>query len=128
MWRRIVVIALAAAMTIGISARAATRTVSWQAVTTYTDGSMIEQGNTISYSCWRQDSVTLAYVRLADHTVLTTATFDDGTLVAGRVYLFTAQAHALWGGDSAISAPYSWTVPFPPVQALPMTPVGLDVR
>ena len=120
---------LGVALLFGIDVvRAATRTVTWQVVTTYTDGSLIEPGNTISYSCWRRDSVTNEIVQLANHTVLTTATFEDSTLVQGRVYLFTAQAHALWGGDSAISEPYSWTVPFSPAQTPPMSPTGLGVR
>jgi hypothetical protein len=106
-------IAVSVMLLIGIGVvRAQTRTVSWNPVTTYApDNSLIETGNTVSYSIFRQDNVTKTTVQLANHILATSVPFDDSSLVKGRVYLFTAQAHLLNGGDSAISPPYSWTVP-----------------
>jgi len=112
---------------IGVT-RAQTRTVTWQAVTTYTDNTPIASDVAITYSAWRQDNVTKATVQLADHVSATSVGFDDASLVKGRVYNFTAQAHALYLGGSTLSSEmsevYPWSVPFP--KAAP--PRGLAVQ
>lgn len=105
-------------------ALAQTRTVSWNAVTTYTDGSTIEAGNAVTYSVWRQDSVTNAIVQLANRIPGTSATFDDSALVKGRVYRFWAAAFLANGGASDNSAVYSWTLPL----GKAATPAGLVVQ
>jgi hypothetical protein len=117
-------IAVGVMLLFGISARAATRTVSWQVVTTYTDGSPVEVGNAVTYSVWRQDSATSAVVQLANRVSSTSQTFDDSSLVKGRVYNFWAQAHVATGASSDNSAAYSWTMP----QGKSSPPQGLLVQ
>lgn len=129
MKRKMVLIYLAVAvgvmllLGIGVS-MATTRTVSWGAVTTYTDGSPIEAGNAVTTSVWRQDSVTLAIVQLANRISGTSTTFDDSSLVKGRVYNFWAQAHLATGASSDNSAVYAWTLPL----GQAATPAGLRVQ
>ena len=92
-------------------AQAATRTVSWSAVTTYTDGSLIEAGNAVSYSIWREDSSTLAIVQIANKIPGISTTFDDSSLVKGRQYNFWGQASLATGQSSDNSVKYAWTLP-----------------
>ena len=120
----IILLALFVAI-VGITmARAATRTVSWSAVTTYTDGSAIEAGNAVTYSVWRGDSVTGTVVQLANRVSGLSATFDDTPLVKGRTYNFWAQAHLASGQSSDNSAVFPWL--FPQGKASP--PAGLAVQ
>lgn len=107
-----------------VIARAQTRTVSWDAVTTYTDGSSIEAGNAVTYSVWRQDSVTNAIVQLANRISGTSAPFDDSALTKGRAYKFWAAAFLATGASSDNSAVYSWTLPL----GKAATPAGLAVQ
>ncbi|MCL5884851.1 MAG: hypothetical protein M1377_05855 [Deltaproteobacteria bacterium] len=104
--------------------RAQTRTVSWDPVTTYTDGSPIETGNAVTYSVWRQDSVTNAIVQLANRVSVTSATFDDSSLAKGRAYKFWAAAFLATGASSDNSAVYAWTLPL----GKAATPAGLAVQ
>ena len=104
--------------------RAQTRTVSWDPVTTYTDGSSIEPGNAVTYSVWRQDNVTGAIVQLANRTAATSSTFDDASLIKGRVYKFWAAAFLTTGASSDNSAAYAWTLPL----GKAATPAGLAVQ
>ena len=92
-------------------ARAQARTVSWTAVTTYTDGSAIEAGLTVSYSVWYQDNVTGAITQVANRTSNTSAGFDDAGMVKGRKYDFFGQAFLSNGAASDNSARYAWTRP-----------------
>ena len=108
---------------IGVS-MATTRTVSWGTVTTYTDGSLIEAGNAVTYSVWRQDAVTSAISQIANRISVTSATFDDATLVKGRVYRFWAATFLATGASSDNSAVYSWTLPL----GKAATPAGLLVQ
>jgi hypothetical protein len=94
-----------------VVARAQTRTMSWSPVTTYDDGTLIEAGNTVSYSAWRQDNVTKTNVQIANHITATSTTFDDASLVKGRVYNFTAMTHVASGGDSVLSPIYAFRLP-----------------
>jgi hypothetical protein len=107
-----------------VVAKAQTRTVSWSPVTTYTDGSTIEPGNTVTYSIWRQDGVTLAIVQLANRISSVSTTFDDSTLTKGRTYNFWAQAQLASGASSDNSATYAWVLPL----GKAATPAGLAVQ
>jgi hypothetical protein len=90
---------------------AGTRTVSFDPVTTYTDNTPIEVGNTVSYSVWIQDNVTKTTTQLADHILTTSQTFSDAGFTKNRVYNFTAQAHLLSGDSSDISPVFPWLFP-----------------
>lgn len=95
---------------------AQTRTVTWSAVTQYVDNTPIGPEVTVSYSVWRQDNVTKVSYRLADHVAGTSVAFDDSSLIKGRTYNFTAQAHGLYvatglTSDSEMSEVYPWTLP-----------------
>jgi hypothetical protein len=123
--RKVILLLAAVALVIGaVGVRAQTRTVSWSPVDKYTDGSNIEVGNTVTYSVWRQDSVTSAVVQLANRIAATSATFDDSSLVKGRVYNFWAQAQLATGASSDNSAMYAWTLPL----GKAATPAGLVVQ
>jgi hypothetical protein len=93
------------------SPRAATRTMSWGAVTTYIDGSLVEASNTVLYSAWYQDSVTSAITQIANKIPGTTVTFDDSVMVKGRAYSFWVQAIITGGASSDNSVKYAWTLP-----------------
>jgi hypothetical protein len=119
------VIAIGVMLLVGIGVvRAQTRTVSWSPVTTYTDNSLIETGNTITYSIYRQDNVTKTIVQLANRISATSTTFDDSSLVKGRAYNFWAQAHLATGVSSDNSPSYAWTLPL----GQAATPAGLVVQ
>lgn len=90
---------------------ATARTVSHDAVTTYTDNSLIEAGNTVSYSVWMQDNVTKIITQLADHSLAISHPFNDSGLVKGRVYNFWVGAFLQTGGYSDNTPVYAWTVP-----------------
>jgi len=117
-------LAMVLVLTVVVVAKAQTRTVSWSPVTTYTDGSPVEAGNAVTYSVWRQDSVTSVIVQLANRITATSATFDDASLVKGRVYNFWAQAQLASGASSDNSAVYAWTLPL----GKAATPAGLVVQ
>ena len=120
----VVLLVLFLAVMAVVIAKAQTRMVSWSPVTTYTDGSLVEAGNTVTYSVWRQDGVTLAITQLANKITATSTTFDDSSLVKGRTYNFWAQAQLASGASSDNSAVYSWTLPL----GKAATPAGLAVQ
>lgn len=109
------ILALAAMMAFWPSsdykAQAATRTVSWTAVTTYTDGTNIEAGNAVSYSIWREDAITGTILQIANKIPGTSTTFDDAGLVKGRQYNFWGAAFLASGPGSDNSVKYAWTSP-----------------
>lgn len=105
-----IVLVVAVLFGIGI-VKAQSRTVSHSAVTTYTDGSLIEPGNEVTYSVWMQDNVTKTISQISNRVPATVHSFNDSGLVKGRVYNFWAGAFLAVGGASDNSAVYAWTVP-----------------
>ncbi|MHB1012717.1 MAG: hypothetical protein ACYC37_07425 [Desulfobacteria bacterium] len=109
------------------------RTISWDPVTTYTDGTSIETGKTVSYSVyWTTDPGLGSLHALGTSLTATSATFDptvQGMTRGGTVY-FTAKAVLNTGEESALSPAYSWVVPAvtspspPPPKAAPSAPTG----
>jgi len=95
-------------------AYADTQTISWDPVTTYTDGTTIEAGKTITYSAfWTTDSGLGSLHSIGTSLTTTSTTFDSvvqGMTGGGTVY-FTAKAVADTGEESALSPAYSWVVP-----------------
>lgn len=116
-------VAVTLMVTLGI-VRAQSRTLSWTAVTKYTDGTPIEAGNAVTYSAWRQDSTTSIITQLANRIPATSVPFDDATLVKGRVYKFWVQAQVATGAPSDNSTVLAWTNPTGQAE----TPAGLVVQ
>ena len=95
---------------------AETRTVSWTAVTTYTDGTPIETARTVTYDIfWTTDAgLSSASLRtVASSTAQTTATFDPDVqgMPRGQTIYFTGDAVLNTGERSALASPYPWSVP-----------------
>jgi hypothetical protein len=110
---------------------AETRTISWDPVITYTDGTSIETGKTVNYSAyWTTDPGLGSLHTLGTSLATTSTTFDptvQGMPRGGTVY-FTAKAVLNTGEESALSPAYSWVVPpstaSPPSKAPPSAPTG----
>ena len=93
---------------------AETQSISWAAVTTYTDGTPIEAGKTVNYSVYWTTDPGLGSLRTVGTSIATTSkTFDPtvlGMSSGGTVY-FTAKAVLNTGDASALSPAYAWVVP-----------------
>src|SRR3990172_1362310 len=91
-----------------------TRTISWDPVTTYTDGTPIEAGKTVTYSAyWTTDPGLGSLHTIGTSLITTSTTFDptvQGMTRGGTVY-FTAKAVLNTGEESALSPAYAWVVP-----------------
>src|SRR3990172_11990988 len=100
-----------------------TRTISWDPVTTYTDGTPIEAGKTVTYSAyWTTDPGLGSLHTIGTSLTMTSTTFDpdvQGMTRGGTVY-FTAKAALNSGEESALSPAFAWVVPVvtPPVVTL----------
>jgi hypothetical protein len=124
--------------TLATPAVAETRTISWDPITAYTDGTPIEAGKTVTYSAYWTTDPGLGSLRTIGTSLATTsATFDptvQGMPRGGTVY-FTAKAVLNTGEASTLSPAYSWVVPPaatpptpsptpPPSKAPPAAPTG----
>ena len=89
---------------IATPAFAETRTISWAPVTTYTDGTPIEAGKTVTYSAYWTTDPGLGSLHTIGTSIATTSTqFDpdvQGMTRGGTVY-FTAKAVLNTGEESA---------------------------
>ena len=96
------------------SAFAETRTISWATVTTYSDGTAIEAGKTVSYSVyWTTDPGLGSLHTIGASLATTSTTFDpdvQGMTRGGTVY-FTSKAVLNTGEESPLSPAYAWVVP-----------------
>ncbi len=107
---------------------AETRTISWAAVTTYTDGTPIEAGKTVSYSAyWTTDPGLGSLHTISTDLATTSTTFDpdvQGMDRGGTVY-FTVKTVLSAGEVSALSPGFAWVVPpVPPPTRAPSAPTG----
>jgi len=122
---------------------AETRTISWDPVTTYTDGTPIEAGKTVTYTAyWTTNPALGSLVTIGSSLTTTSTTFDptvQGMTRGGTVY-FTAKAVLNTGEESVLSPAYAWIVPLittpppitppppvtppPPFKAPPSAPTG----
>ena len=99
------------------------RTISWAPVTTYTDGTPIETGKTVTYSAYWTTDPGLGSLRTIGTGIAATSTqFDpdvQGMTRGGTVY-FTAKAVLNTGEESVLSPGYAWVVPIvtPPTVTL----------
>ena len=110
---------------------AETRTISWNPVTTYTDGTSIETGKTVTYSVsWTTDPGLGSLHTIGTSLATTSATFDPGEqgMTRGGTVYFTAKAVLTTGEESVLSPAYAWVVPpstAPPAsKAPPAAPTG----
>jgi len=93
---------------------AETRTISWNPVATYTDGTSIGIGKTVSYSVYWTTDPGLGSLRTIGTSLTTTSTtFDPGVqgMTRGGTVYFTAKAVLNTGEESALSPAYAWVVP-----------------
>ena len=100
--------------TLALPAFAETRTIFWNPVSTYTDGTPIEAGKTVSYtSYWTTDPGLGSLTAIASAITTTSTTFDPGVqgMTRGGTVYFTAKAVLNTGEESALSPAYSWVVP-----------------
>ena len=105
---------------------AETRTISWNPVTTYTDGTPIEGGKTVSYTAYWTTDPGLASLRMIGTVVATSSmTFDPGVqgMARGGTVYFTMKSVLNTGEESALSPAYAWVVPaVPPTTTSPSAP------
>jgi hypothetical protein len=107
---------VAAILAIPVPAGAETRTVSWSAVATYTDGTPFAAGTTVTYNFfWTSDpGLSATSLRsIASSVPQTSATFDPDAkgMPRGETVYFTGQVLLSTGEMSALSPSYAWTVP-----------------
>jgi hypothetical protein len=112
----LLLLALAAIPAFPRHGNAETLTISWNAVTTYTDGTPIEAGTVVTYNCyWTSDpGLGAASLRtIASAVSRNFATFDPDqeNMPHGQTVYFTAEALLGTGEKSTLAAAYSWTVP-----------------
>jgi hypothetical protein len=110
---------------------AETRTISWYPVATYTDGTPIEAGKTVTYSAYWTPDPGLGSLRALGASIATTSTTFDPTvqgITRGGTVYFTAKAVLNTGEESALSPGYAWVVPPstepPAYKAPPAPPTG----
>ena len=107
------------------SAFAETRTISWDPVTTYTDGTPIEAGSKVNYTVyWTTDPGLGSLHTIGTSLATNSTTFDpdvQGMTRGGTVY-FTAKAALSAGGASELSHAYAWVVA--PATRAPAAPTG----
>lgn len=106
---------------------AETMTLSWDPVTTYSDGTSIESAKTVSYTAyWATDAglSTSSLHQIASSLTQSAATFDPALtgMAGGQTVYFTARAVLSTGEQSGFSAAYPWVVPSTVPPPPPSTP------
>lgn len=107
---------LALAYLVPAAALAETWQLTWDPVTTYTDGTAFEAGKTVTYTAyWTTDStLSAASLRNIASSVSTTSTSFDpivAGMTRGQTVYFTAKSILNSGEQSALSAAFTWVVP-----------------
>jgi len=100
-------------VSIGFVSISGAETLSWNAVTTYTDGSTIPSATSKTYRAfWSISSslVTLHEIGSSSSSVSRTFNVDSVGMVRGTSVYFTVRA-IVNGVDSANAAPLAWSVP-----------------
>jgi hypothetical protein len=110
---------------LAIPAFAETRTILWDSVSTYTDGTPIEAGKTVNYTAYWTTDPWLGSLHTIGTSLATTSTAFDpdvqGMTRGGTVY-FTAKAVLGTGEVSELSSAYPWVVA--PATPAPGAPTG----
>jgi len=111
---------LASALALPGLSNAETRTVTWSAVTTYSDGTPIESNRYITYNIyWTSDAALNAgSLRTLVSSAVTTGTFDPDLvgMPRGTTVYVTGETVLSTGEKSSLTPAYPWAVP-PPVQS-----------
>lgn len=114
--RLVLLACLASALALPSLSKAETRTITWGAVTTYTDGTPIESTKEIKYDFYWTSDAGLSAGSL--HTVVsstsqTTCTFDPDLLgmARGTTVYFTGEVVLNTGEKSSLTPAYPWAVP-----------------
>jgi hypothetical protein len=125
MGRKAVILSLAFALVIAASPLLAhAETLSWNAVTTYTDGSAITAPVTYT-AVWSTSSTLASTTTLASSISTLSTTFNVTTAAMPRGSTIYFGVRATVGGvNSAYSAPLSWLVP----TIAPSSPGNLRVQ
>ena len=121
-----IILSLALATSILVCAAGArAETLSWNAVTTYTDGSSIGSATVTYTAIWSTSSSLTSPTALASGTSSTSATFSIGTagMPRGSTIYFGVKS-TVAGVDSAYSTALSWNVP----NLTPSSPGNLRVQ
>ncbi len=87
-------------------------TLSWNGVTTYTDGTSIGNATVTYRAYWSTNSNLTNLDTLGSSTTSTSRSFsvDNENMPRGSVIYFTVRA-TVNGTDSALASPLSWNVP-----------------
>jgi hypothetical protein len=111
---------LASALALPGLSNAETRTITWSAVTTYSDGTPIESDRYITYNIyWTSDAgFTTGSLRTLVSSAATTGTFDPDLvgMPRGTTVYVTGETVLSTGEKSSLTPAYPWVVP-PPVQS-----------
>lgn len=107
---------LASALALPGLSKAETRTVTWNAVTTYTDGTPIESNKEIKYDIYWTSDAGLSAGSLhpvVSSTLQTSGTFDPDLvgMPRGTTVYFTGDAVLDTGEKSSLTPAYPWAVP-----------------
>ena len=117
---------LLAILATGIAAQA--ETLSWNAVTTYTDGTSIGSVTVTYQAYWSTSSALTNLNSLGSSTISTSVTFniDTAAMPRGSAIYFTSRS-TVNGAASALATPLSWTVPTVPTKT-PSAPANLRMN
>jgi len=111
--RKVITILFASLLAVAATAfTAQAETLSWNAVTTFTNGSPIG-GATVTYQAyWTENSNLTNLDPLGSSTTSTSKNFsvDNENMPRGSVIYFTVRA-TVNGTDSALASPLTWNVP-----------------
>lgn len=103
------------------------RTVSWQVVTTYTDGTNIEQTKTIYYDIIRHTQGGADNTLIVNGVTNSSAVFEQAN--DGKTYIFNGRARLDTGEESAWGPDCLWTAPPPSsLPSVPAQPIILQIR
>ena len=107
---------------------AAAETLSWNAVTTYTDGTSIGNATVTYQAYWSTSSALTNLKALGTSSTSTSRTFnvDTEAMARGSVIYFTSKA-TVGGVDSALASALSWNVP-PAATKVPVAPGNLRMN
>ena len=114
---------------LALPAFAETRTISWSPVTSYSDGTPIEAGKTVSYSAYWTTDPGLGSLRTIGTSLTTiSATFDPGVqgMTRGGTVYFTMKTVLNTGEESALSPASAWVVPVVTPPAVTLSSIAVS--
>jgi hypothetical protein len=127
--KRFVIVVVLAIASVSIALPATGETLSWNAVTTYTDGTLIAPATVTYRAYWTTDSTLATELeQIGDTTASTSKVFDVDAeeMPRGTVIYFTCVC-TVGGVNSDLASPLSWTVPTLTSQG-PSAPINLRLN